>query len=137
MVSFSIIVPIYNESENIKDLILEIFNSLNQSNEYELIIIDDGSNDNTNEIINTIDKKYSFQFLKHKKNLGQSYSIQTGIKNSKFDTIVTLDGDGQNDPNDIPFPSSQSLCNTLILPQKVFVLFTEFKNFLPSLLPQS
>lgn len=98
---FSLIIPIYNESENINNLIEQIFKSLTKYNGFELILVDDGSNDNTLKVINKLQKEYNFIFLTNSINEGQSYSITKGIKQSKNDTIVTLDGDGQNNPKDI------------------------------------
>ena len=102
MVKFSIIIPVYNESENIENLVLEIFNSLSLYENFELIIVDDGSRDNSLNVIKNIQKKYPIKLIRHNKNLGQSRSIYTGIQNSSSTTIVTLDGDGQNNPKDIP-----------------------------------
>ena len=102
MVKFSIIIPVYNESENIENLVLEIFNSLSLYENFELIIVDDGSRDNSLNVIKNIQKKYPIKLIRHNKNLGQSRSIYTGILNSSSTTIVTLDGDGQNNPKDIP-----------------------------------
>lgn len=95
---FSIVIPVYNEKANIKKLILEII-KLNFKN-YELIIIDDASSDRTYELIENFQEN-NFKILRHKRNLGQSSSIRTGIINSTYKTIVTMDGDGQNDPKDI------------------------------------
>ena len=102
MTNFSIIIPVYNESNNIEELVLEIFNSLSIYKNYEIIIIDDGSNDNSINVIKNLKKKYPVKLIEHHENLGQSQSIYTGIKNSSSKTIVTLDGDGQNNPKDIP-----------------------------------
>jgi len=100
--SFSVIIPTYNESNNIERLVLEIFNSLSEYKNYELIIVDDGSKDNSLNVIKNIQKNYPLKLIEHNKNLGQSRSIYTGIKNSSTETIITLDGDGQNNPKDIP-----------------------------------
>ena len=102
MVKFSIIIPVFNESDNIENLVLEIFNSLSLYENFELIIVDDGSTDNSLNVIKNIQKNHPVKLLEHNKNLGQSRSIYTGIKNSSTETIVTLDGDGQNNPKDIP-----------------------------------
>ena len=98
---FSIVIPLFNESENIEKLIFEIEVSLKKIRDYEIILVDDGSTDKTSEIIkkNNFDRVKLFNNLKNK---GQSFSIVKGIKNSINDIIVTLDGDGQNDPKDIP-----------------------------------
>jgi len=99
---FSIVIPLYNESTNIEKLVPEIFHSLTKYQKYELILVNDGSNDNTLEVIAKIKKNYSLLLINNETNKGQSFSIWTGIKKSNYNTIVTLDGDGQNNPNDIP-----------------------------------
>ena len=96
---FSIIIPIYNESENIRDLILEIENSLHL-NDYEIIVVNDCSTDNTIKVLNKISSK-KLKIINLTKQSGQSFAILTGIKNSQSSTIITIDGDGQNDPKDI------------------------------------
>jgi len=99
---FSIVVPIFNEGEIIKELVEEIYLSLNEL-DFEVLLIDDGSKDNTIEIVRSLKSKYkSLRLISHEKNIGQSAAIRTGVKFSKFPVIVTLDGDGQNDPKDIP-----------------------------------
>lgn len=99
---FSIVVPIFNEQDNIKVLINEIKNKLTQFNdEYEIIIVDDGSTDSTVKILEK-EVNNKLVLLKNKINFGQSYSLKKGIENSKSDIIVTIDGDLQNNPKDIP-----------------------------------
>ena len=100
--NFSIVIPLYNESTSIEKLVPEIFQSLTKYNKYELILVNDGSNDNTLEVLERIKKKYSVVLVNNETNKGQSYSIWNGIKKSNYNTIVTLDGDGQNNPKDIP-----------------------------------
>jgi len=105
MKNFSIIIPLYNEELNLKNLIEEIFLSLENSNNiFEIILINDASIDNTLYEIKLLKKKYPnvINFLSNNKNLGQSLSLIEGIKLSIYKTIVTLDGDGQNNPKDIP-----------------------------------
>ena len=99
MTNFSIIIPVYNEAKNIINLLIEIKNHLNDF-QYEIVIVDDHSKDNTIEVINEYDDKI-VKLIKHDVNLGQSQSILSGIKESKYNIIVTLDGDGQNNPKDI------------------------------------
>ncbi len=100
MIKFSIIIPVYNEEKNIVPLIQHTFNCL-ENLEIEIIIVNDCSTDNTLFELNKIKKYNNLRILNHRTNLGQSESIKTGIKNSKYETIVTIDGDGQNDPKDI------------------------------------
>ena len=102
MIKFSVIIPIYNESSNLEQLILEISKALSGYNNYEIIFVNDGSNDNSKSIINNIKIKYPVKLIDHPTNKGQSFSILSGIKNSSYNTIVTIDGDGQNNPMDIP-----------------------------------
>ena len=99
MKKISIIIPVYNESDSILKLIVEIEKFLKSKIEYELIIVDDGSYDDTAYILNK--SKKNIKLILNKKNIGQSKSLLNGIKNSSYDTIVTMDGDGQNNPCDI------------------------------------
>ena len=103
--NISIVIPIFNESENITSLVSEIELAMkNTSYSYELILVNDASTDDTRDVLSKIYKKHNFniKILNNLKNIGQSFSIIKGIKSSKSQTIVTLDGDGQNNPNDIP-----------------------------------
>tara|TARA_Y100000588_G_scaffold387440_1_gene485182 strand:- start:37 stop:726 length:690 start_codon:yes stop_codon:yes gene_type:complete len=98
--SASIIIPIFNEEENILILLKEIQLTCNFFNYYEIIIVDDKSNDDS--VIKILQKKINnLNLLKNNKNMGQSYCLYKGVKEAKFETIVTLDGDLQNDPKDI------------------------------------
>lgn len=101
--SISIVVPVHNESGNVEKLFRE-FEQLNIDNiVFEFIFVDDNSSDDTANILNTLCKKAPrLRVLQHKHNYGQSTAVRTGIKAAKYDWICTLDGDGQNDPADIP-----------------------------------
>ena len=102
--AFSLIIPIYNEEDNILNLYNEINKSFhdNQVKLYEIIFVDDCSTDNSNKILKTLsDKDSKIKLLRNNSNYGQSYSITKGIKNSLNNTIVTIDGDCQNNPFDI------------------------------------
>ena len=99
---FSIIIPLFNEENNIKLLIEEISEALKNYNYlYEIILINDGSEDNTLNVIKSINLK-NLKIIENVKNYGQSYSLREGIKNANNNIIITLDGDMQNNPNDIP-----------------------------------
>ncbi len=98
---FSIVIPLYNEEKNILNLLNEINNLSDLYKNYEIILVDDCSNDNTLKVISSVENN-KIKILKNTKNFGQSYSIEKGVANSSNKIIVTLDGDGQNDPSDIP-----------------------------------
>jgi|TARA_B100001964_G_scaffold204764_1_gene234727 dolichol-phosphate mannosyltransferase len=100
--NFSIVIPIFNEEGNIENLIDEIFYHLKGcKNYFEVIIIDDCSEDNSFKILETIKNKYKVRIYRNKSNMGQSFCIYNGIEKSSFNNIVTIDGDGQNNPKDI------------------------------------
>ena len=97
---FSLVIPLYNESRNIKFLLNEITSNLINYKNYEIILVNDASTDDTSYVINNLTYK-KIKIITNAKNKGQSFSIHEGIKNSSYNIIVTLDGDGQNDPADI------------------------------------
>jgi len=100
----SIIIPIYNEEESIKVLYQELKQVLNNlSFEYEIIAIDDGSTDNSNQIIREIAQQdYNFKTISFKRNFGQTAAMSAGIDASQGDIIIPMDADLQNNPADIP-----------------------------------
>ena len=101
--NISIIIPIFNEESSIEPLYREIVNSLsNISNRYEIIFIDDGSTDSTLTNINnliTIDN--NIVLVQLNRNYGKSDALQEGFNIAKYDYIITMDGDLQDDPNEI------------------------------------
>ena len=98
----SIIIPAYNEEKNIAELHRRIKKAMKSvSSEYEIIIIDDGSTDNTQEEIRSIDDPHLIS-LNLPYNTGQSSALQKGLDFAKGDIIITMDADLQNDPKDIP-----------------------------------
>ncbi len=100
MKELSIIVPFYNEEGNIKELHQEIVEICEKNNyKYEIIFVDDGSSDKTYEIGKSLSP---VKMIKLKKNFGQTAALDAGIKNATKDYIIMMDGDRQNDPNDIP-----------------------------------
>ena len=101
MSNFSLIIPIFNESENIFDLLNEIEELSFNHYEYEIIVVNDASTDNVIEIFNTKKYKKNIKLYSLPNRFGQSNAIHKGIQVSKFSNIVTIDGDGQNDPKDI------------------------------------
>jgi len=104
--NYSLIIPFFNEEKNIQSLLNNLFASLknlnNENRNFQIIFIDDGSKDSTFEKLKIYsDKKFKTIIIKNKTNTSQSSAILSGIKNSKYENIITLDGDGQNDPSDI------------------------------------
>ena len=98
----SLIIPVYNEEKNILNLFMEISNLKLDKYLNKIIIINDGSKDNSFLEINKIVKKYNnVNLLNNKFNKGQSYSIWKGINFSDDKNIILIDADGQNDPKDI------------------------------------
>lgn len=95
----SVVIPIYNERENIAPLAEEIHAALKKRVPYEIIFVDDGSSDGSDRELKRI-KGITAIFLR--RNFGQSTALAAGIDHAKGDIIVTLDGDRQNDPKDIP-----------------------------------
>ena len=97
---FSIVIPVFNEEGNIKLLISSLENALTEYN-YELIFVDDFSSDESCKIINSEATPCTslIAFEHHK---GQSSALASGIKRARGHYIVTMDGDLQNDPSDIP-----------------------------------
>lgn len=100
---FSVIIPVYNESENIGPLARETLSVLPDDAVFEVIFIDDASTDDTASQVLAIRAEDSrVRLVRHRRNAGQSAGIRNGAKIAAYDWVVTMDGDGQNDPADIP-----------------------------------
>ncbi len=100
MKSISVVVPVYNEEGNVANLHKEIVDVCETNDfEYEIIFIDDGSFDDTAKVCKGL---RPLKLIRMRKNFGQTAAMDAGIKAAKNDYIVTMDGDGQNDPADIP-----------------------------------
>lgn len=99
----SLVVPVHNEAENVIPLIEEIHGALEGRWDFEVIYVDDGSTDETRTILAEARGRFArLKVLRHRFNCGQSAAIWTGVNAATGTWIVTLDGDGQNDPADIP-----------------------------------
>ena len=99
----SVIIPFYNEEENVSILFEELKSALSAYSLWEIIAIDDGSTDSTLKECKKINKTDNrFKVISLRKNYGQSAALAAGFNMAKGSIIVTLDGDLQNDPNDIP-----------------------------------
>ncbi len=99
---FSVCVPMHNESGNAAKLIEEIAAAL-EGRAFEMVITDDASTDDTRVVLAGLKDKYpELRVFSHRKNAGQSRALRTAIQNARAPVIGTLDGDGQNDPADLP-----------------------------------
>lgn len=99
----SVVVPVFNEQDNIAPLVHEIVAALRNAIPFEIIYIDDYSTDNSRAVLKQLQREVpELHAFSHTKQSGQSTAIRSGIKHAKGTWIATLDGDGQNDPADIP-----------------------------------
>lgn len=98
------VIPFFNEAENILPLIREVSSIMTGIDKpWELLMIDDGSTDETGAILEKLVREdSSYRLLSFDRNYGQSSAFDAGFRNAKGRYIITLDGDGQNDPKDIP-----------------------------------
>ena len=100
--SLSVIIPVYNEENNIKTTINEVLEVLEKSSikEYEIIAVDDGSTDNTAAVLK--ESNLNFHLITHEQNKGYGAALKSGIKKSKFNIIAITDADGTYPIKDIP-----------------------------------
>ncbi len=100
MQGISVVVPVFNEEGNVRELHKEILEACKKENyNFEIIFVDDGSKDKTPEICKELKP---LKYIRMRKNFGQTAAMDAGIKAAQYDYIVTMDGDRQNDPADIP-----------------------------------
>ena len=103
MPAVSVVIPVLNEAGNISPLVNEITESLSALADFEIICVDDGSTDETPNVLAELKKTVpELRFIRHQKRAGQSAAVWTGVNAASFPLIVTLDGDGQNVPANIP-----------------------------------
>ena len=99
----SVVVPVFNEQDNVGPLLREILAALRGRIDFEAIFVDDDSKDGTLAALQALKAETpELRVLHHVKQSGQSTAIRTGVKHARGAWIATLDGDGQNDPADIP-----------------------------------
>eukprot|EP01133_Synstelium_polycarpum_P027121 gene27121-32669_t len=99
MTDLSVVIPAYNESGNIGALVTEINQALSGVVSYEILIIDDGSNDGSAE--EALNAGRHVRVLRHKNRTGKSRALVSGFQAARGQWIATLDGDGQNNPLDL------------------------------------
>ncbi len=112
----SVVIPLYNEEHSIKNVIERI----PDHSSYEIIVVDDGSTDKSVKKIEEIKDK-DIKIIQHEKNLGYGASILTGFKHATGDIIVTMDSDGQHNPEEIP-----NLIKPIINEQADFVVGSRY-----------
>lgn len=100
MKNLSVIIPVYNEEDNILPLYQSLKNNLQFTKDYEIIFVNDGSTDNTLKNLRKI-KDDCIKVINFRKNLGQSSALTAGFHAITGEKVITMDGDLQNDPSDI------------------------------------
>lgn len=101
--ALSVVVPVFNERDNVAPLISEILAALRGVTTFEIVYVDDQSRDDTAAVLQSLKAATpELRILQHATQSGQSTAIRTGVKGARGAWIATLDGDGQNDPADLP-----------------------------------
>ena len=99
----SVVVPVKNEQDNVEPLVREIAAALSGNITFEILYINDGSTDATQARLETLKAEFPMlRVIRHRSSCGQSRAVTTGVHAAHHEWIATLDGDGQNDPADIP-----------------------------------
>nr|WP_298154509.1 glycosyltransferase family 2 protein [uncultured Pseudoxanthomonas sp.] len=103
MTALSIVIPVFNERGNIGPLVHEVVRHLRGRIPFDIVCVDDQSQDDTRDVLTALKAEVpELRVLVHQRRSGQSTAIRTGVKHALSPWIATLDGDGQNDPADIP-----------------------------------
>jgi dolichol-phosphate mannosyltransferase len=101
-VELSVVIPAHDEADNIGPLVDEVRAALEGAADYEIVVVDDGSTDATAERLEELARSFPrLVVTRHPASRGQSFAILTGVRTARSPWIATLDGDGQNDPQDI------------------------------------
>ena len=98
------VVPFYNEAAVAGGVIDELIDCMTRlGRTFELVLVDDGSSDETSEVLRMAQQRSpSCRVLRHPRNLGQAAALWNGLHAARGSILITLDGDGQNDPGDLP-----------------------------------
>jgi len=103
MLDLSVVVPVHNERDNIVPLLTEIAAALRGKTDFEIVYVDDASKDDSLAVLTAAKAQFpELRVLRHLSQSGQSTAVRSGVKAASGAWIATLDGDGQNDPADIP-----------------------------------
>jgi glycosyltransferase involved in cell wall biosynthesis len=103
-VDLSVVFPVYNEAGNVEALVDEVTRTLDRlGGEYEIVVVDDGSSDGTADVLRRLKSRVArLRVILFRRNFGQTAALQAGIAHARGDVLITMDGDGENDPADIP-----------------------------------
>jgi dolichol-phosphate mannosyltransferase len=100
---FSVVVPVFNERDNVTPLVNEIVAALRGKHSFEIVYVDDQSKDDSFQVLKDLMASVpELRVVQHLRQSGQSTAVRNGVKAARGIWIATLDGDGQNDPADIP-----------------------------------
>jgi glycosyltransferase involved in cell wall biosynthesis len=99
--NLEILMPVYNEEDTIKETLSQIYKKINKEISFRFIISEDGSTDDTKNILNNLKLKYNLKLISDKKRKGYSKAVMDGIKSATADYLLIMDSDGQCDPRDI------------------------------------
>lgn len=116
----SVVIPAHNEDGNLPELLQEVHRALQGHIDYEIIVVDDGSTDQTGPVLTQLSQQLPMlRVVRHRHCCGQSTSLMSGVDAARGALVATLDGDGQNDPADLP--RMLELLRTSAAPQTMIV----------------
>lgn len=101
--SVSIVIPLYNEEESLRELSQKLRETLSRYNRYEIIFVDDGSTDDSASVIRQLrTRDHHIKYIRFRRNYGKSAALSVGFQHAKGDVIITMDSDLQDEPSEIP-----------------------------------
>jgi glycosyltransferase involved in cell wall biosynthesis len=104
MMDLSVVFPVYNEAGNVEALVDDVVRACEPlGRDYEIVVVDDGSQDGTADVLRRLKARVArLRVILFRRNFGQTAALQAAISHARGDILVTMDGDGENDPADIP-----------------------------------
>lgn len=114
----SIVIPVFNEEKTIRKIVERVLKVDLNNIEKEIILINDGSTDDTGRVLDKLQKEYNLIIINHKKNCGKSFALRTGFKKATGDVVVVQDGDLEYEPNDF-----KKLINKLLESEHIKVVY--------------